>query len=75
MEEEEDVVVHLFSSLDSSMRERKKRRKKKNENAFTISEVLNKSRQKFQIKQSVCNYANAVLTPSMLLTLEGTFAR
>lgn len=63
MEEEEDVVVHLFSSLDFSMRERKKKgkKKKKNENAFTISEVLNKSRQKFQIKQSVCNYANVCL--------------
>lgn len=45
------------------------------ENAFTISEVMNKGRQKLQIKQSVCNYANAVLTPSMLLTLEATFAR
>lgn len=67
-EEEEDVVVHVFSSLDCSMQERKK------ENAFTISVVLNKSRQKLQIKQSVCNYANAVLTPSMLLTLKGTFA-
>lgn len=46
----------------------------KEENAFTISEVQNKSRQKLQIKQSVCNYANALLTPSMLLTLKGTFA-
>lgn len=45
------------------------------ENVFTISEAGNKSRQKLQIKQSVCNYANAVLTPSTLLTLKGTFAR
>lgn len=65
---EEDVVVHLFSSLDPLCKSAK-------ENAFTIGEVLNKSHQKLQIKQSVCNYANAVLTPSMLLTLKGTFAR
>lgn len=43
--------------------------------AFTISESSNKSCQKLQIKQSMCNYANAVLTPSVLLTLKGTFAR
>lgn len=43
--------------------------------AFTISESLNKSCQKLQIKQPLCNYANAVLTPSVLLTLKGTFAR
>lgn len=45
------------------------------ENAFTIGEVLNKSRQKLQITQSMCNYANTLLTSSMLLTLKGTFAR
>lgn len=65
---EEDVVVHLFSSLDPPCKSAK-------ENAFIMGEMLNKSHQKLQIKQSMCNYANAVLTPSMLLTLKGTFAR
>lgn len=65
-EEEEDVVVvHLFSSLDSSMQEHKRK----------CTRCGTKAVRKLQIKQSTCNYANAVLTPSMLLTLIGIFAR
>lgn len=44
-------------------------------NALTMSDALNKRRQKLQITQSVCNYANALLTTSMLLTLKGAFVR
>lgn len=69
MEEAEDVVVHLFSSLDASMQGCKKG------DAFTVTEVLNKRRQKLQITPPMCNYANVLLTTSMLLTLKGTFVR
>lgn len=44
-------------------------------NTRTMSEALNKRRQKLQITQSVCNYANALLTTWMLSTLKGAFVR